>query len=984
MIGHTVSHYRILSQLGQGGMGVVYVAEDLHLGRRVAIKFADEEHSSPRYRARFLREARSASALNHPNIAAIYDYGEENGVAFIVMELVQGRNLREALKERLPLLRRIEIVRDVAEALEEAHHNGIVHRDIKPSNILIGQRGEVKVLDFGLAKQIDDDTGPPPDQQATTTGEGLVTGTPQYMSPEQATGAPADQRGDIFSLGIVLYEVLTGHSPFRGRTVPEILGKIIHVDPPPPSEVNPLVQPELDRITMKALAKDPAKRYQSAAALMLDLVRASEKFTRPEMVETQVMPPQSSGRWSITVATLTAPLRKGRLAAAMIGAALLGAAILGWNSFRFSSHKPTPEAARYFHEGTAALRDGTYFKASKALERAVALDPRFALAHARLAEAQLELDYTDKARESLLRAAPPGVRLAVSPNEQLYLEAVNCTLLNDQACAISRYQQILNSAPAAERAEALLDLGRAYDKGDKRKEAIDSFQQAATLNPQFAAAFLRLGSMYTASQESAKAWPAFDQAESIYRTLSNIEGITEVNYQRGRAAVRMSDYAETRTYCERAMEMARAAGNVNQQIAAGLLLSESWFSQGNMAEGQRYAADALELARANGLESLTARSLVQVGNVAFLKGNLDQAKPYFEQSLDYARRFGQRRQEARALLSLGSLAVQQGNIEEGVRRIQPALNYYQRAGFRRESVQALILLARALRKQGDFEGALRASQQQLSVAQQLGDRILVGLSEEALGAALAARDRFAEALPHFQQEFTGAQGNAQQMGYARLNSGAQLARLGRYKEAEQDLREAIELANRSASTVSLGAGAHLSLAEMALSQRRLADVPKHAEFAMKSSEVGLASWARSVTALAEALSGHAARAAAPSAEAIQIAEKSTDRTLVGPALLTSAEVHLIGGAMPAAIDEAGRAQQIFEKYGRPEAEWRAWLILARAYAQSGNRLKATGAAAHASSGLDGLARDWAPADFLSYTSRPDIQEYRKQLGQIQR
>jgi tetratricopeptide (TPR) repeat protein/predicted Ser/Thr protein kinase len=951
-------------------MGVVYVAEDTHLGRRVAIKFADEEHSSPRYRARFLKEARAASALNHPNIGAVYDYGEENSVPFIVMELVNGRNLRDALKERLSLLQRVQIIRGVADALDEAHRNGIVHRDIKPSNIILGQRGEVKVLDFGLAKQLDDDATPTGEE--TTTGEGLVTGTPHYMSPEQATGAPPDLRSDIFSLGIVLYEALTGRNPFKGRTVPDILGKIIHIDPPKPSEANAAIQPDLDRITMRALAKNVEKRYQTAADFSADLGRVCESLARSEEAETQVIPQQPTGRWSITVRTLTAPLRKGRLAAAVIGAALLGGAILGWNSLTFSPHKPTAEAERFYREGTSALRDGTYFKASKALERAVSLDPKFAIAHARLAEAWTELDYTDRARESMLRAAPPGVRLAVTADEQLYLEAVNRTLLNDAGGAAAKYRELLGRTAASEKPEVLVDLGRAYEKAEKRKEAIDSYLEATRINPQFAAAFLRLGMLYTTNQENVKATPAFDQAESIYKALSNIEGVTEVNYQRGRAAIRMANYPEAKQRCERAMEMARAAGNPNQQIAAELTLSESAFTQGNVAEGQRLASEALEIARSNGLESLTARSLIQLGNVAFVKGNYDQARGYFEQALEFARRYGQRRQEARALSAMGSLAMQQGNVEEAVRRVQPALAYFQRSGSRRETVQCLILMARARRNQGDFQGALQASTQQLSVAQEIGDRSLIALSEESMGMALAMLDRFGEALPHFRNQVAAAQGSVLQVGYAHANAGRMLVRLGHYQEAGEELRLALEAAAQP-----LGPSIHRHLAMMALSQHRPADAIKEAEPGLKSADAGIATEARSITALANG-SAH------PAAEAVQLAEKSADRSLLAPALLASAEVQLSGGSAAAAIEQATRAQQMFAQYNQPEGEWRAWMILARAYARAGDRARARDAAGRASAGIDNLARAWAPADFSGYTSRPDIQEYRKQLGQIER
>jgi serine/threonine-protein kinase len=278
MIGRTISHYRILSKLGEGGMGVVYVGEDVALGRRVAVKtmtvLADKQH----YRMRFLREARSVSALNHPHIAAVYDYGETpEGLPFIVMELVEGKTLDQLMQEgTLTLARAVEIIEKVAEALAEAHHFGIIHRDIKPSNIAVGARGEVKVLDFGLAKQLNDylpDADTPEAQAlvATQTREGVVVGTPLYLSPEQALGIQVDARSDIFSLGSLFYECVAGHPAFPGVSAIDICAKVIRDDPVPPSHSNPLVSVELDRIILKALAKRPEARYQSAEELLSDL-----------------------------------------------------------------------------------------------------------------------------------------------------------------------------------------------------------------------------------------------------------------------------------------------------------------------------------------------------------------------------------------------------------------------------------------------------------------------------------------------------------------------------------------------------------------------------------------------------------------------------------------------------------------------------------------------------------------------------------------
>src|SRR5688500_4510389 len=262
-------------------MGTVYQAEDTHLGRRVAIKFLSS--LDPHYLARFLREARAVSALSHPNIAAVYDYGETpDGQPYIVMELVKGRTLSDLLEdESLSLASSVQIVSAIAEALGEAHRAGIIHRDVKPANVVINERGQVKVLDFGLVKHLEEiDTGhTDPKTRFAYTQSDVIVGTPLYLSPEQATGKAVDGRSDLFALGALLYECITGKSAFSGTSVIEIGAQVIHVTPPAPSKINPQVTPALDRITLKALEKKVEARYQTAAELLKDLKAAAPGLT---------------------------------------------------------------------------------------------------------------------------------------------------------------------------------------------------------------------------------------------------------------------------------------------------------------------------------------------------------------------------------------------------------------------------------------------------------------------------------------------------------------------------------------------------------------------------------------------------------------------------------------------------------------------------------------------------------------------------------
>jgi tetratricopeptide (TPR) repeat protein len=988
-----LGRFEVVRHLGSGGMGDVYEAIDRDLGPghgRIALKTvrrAIAENSAAL--ARFKEEVVLARRVSGPHVCRIHelfvpvDTEAAGCCAFLTMEYLEGTTLADRLASlaettggALTLKDASAIAVQLCEALESIHQAGVIHRDLKPRNIMLcrstGQSGldsagkdgaeKVVVTDFGLARVRARESA---NAETGLTRPGAVMGTPEYMAPEQLEGREASAATDIYALGLVLYEMVTGRQAFAASTP---LGAAMRRAQRPTlaSSLRREVPAAWDDVIRCCLEYEPERRFQSAREVMEELRKRRLVVWRFEQGQRIAVTPRGT-----------------MVAGALLVLLLAGT---GWRWYRNSRYKPPPELAlRWYERGRAALRQGSYLEATHALEQAIQVDSNFAMAHAGLAEALGELDFAQSAqREMLLASAPEQVR-DLPELDRRYIEAVRRTLVRDYSAAAQNYEEILNALPEepAERREAAyVDLGRAYERAGKVAETLAKYEQAARMTPDDPAPFLRMGILKSRTRDMVGAEADFETAEKIYAASSNREGEAEVAYQRGYAANEAAESEKAKTYLNESLKLAKEIGSVQLEARSLSQLSSLAYNDSHDDEAIADANQAIQLARDNGLEYWSTDGLMRLGNAYLDKEDFATAENYLQQSLRLATDNQHPRIEAAANLSLASLRGQQGKVEDEIRYAKAALPYYKDYGFMNAAAAAETLAVRGERSKGDLAAALADANALLALAQKTDSVLWEQRAEELIGSIDFEMDEFPSALKHFEKAFEASQQLHDSDPFQQVHKAYALVRLGRFADAKAALDM---VAPEARKRNDLGeAAAHLR-AQMELAsddpQGSLATV-RQALASFPGIHTRIALELKEFEAVTEAESGQIGSAQKHVALMETLAEQDGGKQTVADARLAAAQVALLAKTPQLAISFIEAARPDFVTANRRDSIWRSLYVEAEARRAAGDVKGSADAAQKALDILDGIKQSWGDSAFNFYSSRPDYQRAMRELSKL--
>ena len=723
----TLAHYRLEKRLGAGGMGEVFLARDTKLGRAVAIKILlDAEAGDPDARRRLMKEAQAAAALDHPNICAVYEVGADAlGRDFIAMQYVEGETLAARLaRGRLDVRTSLVLAAGVADALDAAHASGVVHRDLKPQNIMVMPSGKPKLLDFGIARRQRPVDGLAARQTTTHLESGGLAGTPAYMAPERLQGARADARSDLFSLGVVLFECLTGRHPFQGGTPLEVSGRVLHIDPGPPSRTNGEVTPYTDQLCARLLAKRPEDRFQTASEVQGAIATALG-----------AEPVDARPRWPALAAV------------GVVAAVAAAAGALQFGAVPAGSPLPLPpaQAVIWNDRGVDALRQGNYTAARRALDEAIRLFPDYALAHSRLAEALAEVDDERGAQAALLRVmaiVPDQSRLAEV--DRVRLDAIRASVLRDAGHALQAYSRLTALLPRD--AGAVVDLGRSQESAGRLGDARDSYRRATAIDAQSAAAFLRLGSAEGSIGALQAATAAYDEAARLYALSSSVEGQVETMLRRGRTLDAAGRVDDTYAVAVRARDLARQAGLLAQEVRAELLLGSAMVGSGRLAEVEPLMRVALDKAASNGLQGIAADGLIDLAGAYLVSGRFSDADAALMRASAIAGERSMVRTAMRATTQRAALKQQQRQPQEALALLEGPLKYFADSKHRRLEAVGQSIASRAYLDVGDFDSARRLADGVLAFARDTDNRELQVQARTGSGECGVCRRRSSRGL----------------------------------------------------------------------------------------------------------------------------------------------------------------------------------------------------------------------------------------------